>query len=113
MPEKLNFTQTKIENLPTPESGRLDYYDTDKTRLTCRVSTTGVKSFVVLKRNGKSAQRITIGRFPDVTVSDARKQHDKILGDLVTGVNPTEEKRKKRHRSLTLQELLERYLPLG
>jgi integrase len=110
MPEKFNFTQAKISNLPIPGSGRLDYYDTDKTRLTCRVSATGVKSFVVLKWNGKSAQRITIGRFPDVTISEARKQHDKILSDLVTGVNPTEEKRKKRHRRLTLQELLDRYL---
>ena len=98
MPEKLNFTQTKIENLPIPKSGRLDYYDTDKTRLTCRVSATGVKSFVVLKWNGKSAQRITIGRFPDITVSEARKQHDKILSDLVTGSIP----QKKSVRNVTV-----------
>lgn len=110
MPEKFNFTQNKIANLPIPKSGRLDFYDTDKTRLTCRVSASGVKSFVVLKWNGKTAQRITIGRFPDVSVSEARKQHDKILSDLVTGINPIEEKRKQRHRNLTLQELLERYL---
>jgi len=47
----ITFTQDRIKNLPTPETGRVDYYDTKTPKLTCRVSSTGNKSFVVLKKN--------------------------------------------------------------
>jgi hypothetical protein len=71
----INFTQDRIRGLPRPEKGRVDYYDGGRPKLTCRVSDTGNKSFVVLKKttNGK-AQRITLGRFPDMTVDAARKK---------------------------------------
>ena len=47
----ITFTQDRIKNLPTPETGGVDYYDTKTPKLTCRVSSTGNKSFVVLKKN--------------------------------------------------------------
>ena len=110
MAAKINFTQTRIEELSVPEQGRVDYHDSGCPKLTCRVSSTGVKSFVLLKWNGKSTQRVTLGRFPEVTVDQARKKALKSLAELATGINPTEEKRKQRLRGITLQELLERYL---
>ena len=73
MAEKINFTQDRIRNLPIPEVGRLDYYDIKVPKLTCRVSYTGSKSFVLLKWTGKSMQRVTLGKFPDISVSDAQK----------------------------------------
>ncbi len=71
----INFTQDRIRELTPPEKGRVDYYDAGCPKLTCRVSDTGNKSFVVLKKatNGKT-QRVTLGRFPDMSVSDARKK---------------------------------------
>ncbi|EIC29142.1 MULTISPECIES: integrase arm-type DNA-binding domain-containing protein [Methylomicrobium] len=110
MAEKLNFTQKRIAELPIPESGRLEYYDSGCPKLTCRVSSTGVKSFVLLKWTGRTAQRVTLGRFPDLTVDDARWMARDALGEFAQGVNPTEEKRKQRHRNITLQELLDKYL---
>ena len=111
MAEKINFTQDRIRNLPTPETGRVDYFDIKVPKLTCRVSSTGNKSFVVLKKNESgSVQRITLGRFPDMTVSDAQKKAQIALSDLGKGINPIEEKRKQKLRGITLQELLNRYL---
>ena len=107
---KINFTQDRIRNLPTPKEGRVDYYDIEIPKLTCRVSSTGVKSFVLLKWTGKTMQRVTLGRFPDLTVYDARKKANKALTDLAKGINPTEEKRKEKARNITLQELLDKYL---
>ena len=107
---KINFTQDRIRNLPTPKEGRVDYYDIEIPKLTCRVSSTGVKSFVLLKWTGKTMQRVTLGRFPDLTVYDARKKANKALTDLAQGINPTEEKRKEKARNITLQELLDKYL---
>ena len=111
MAEKIKFTQERIRNLPTPESGRVDYYDTKVPKLTCRVSSTGNKSFVVLKKNTSgSVQRITLGRFPDWSVDEAQKEAEKIIPELAQGINHAEEKRKQKLRGMTLQELLNRYL---
>ncbi|PKD41972.1 hypothetical protein CWO84_02810 [Methylomonas sp. Kb3] len=110
MAEKINFTQQRIEKLPTPESGRVDYYDTGCPKLTCRVSSTGVKSFVLLKWNGKSMQRVTLGRYPDISVFQARELATGALSDMASGINPNEEKRKQKMKGITLGELLDRYL---
>jgi integrase len=107
---KINFTQTRIRDLPIPKDGRVDYYDIEVPKLTCRVSSAGTKSFVLLKWSGKTMQRVTLGRFPDLTVSDARKKAQSVLSELAQGINPTEEKRKQKIRGITLQELFDRYL---
>ena len=110
MAEKINFTQDRIRGLSPPKVGRIDYYDIEIPKLTCRVSSTGIKSFVLLKWTGKTMQRVTLGRFPDMTVSDARKKAQATLTELANGINPTEEKRKRKVRGITLQELLDKYL---
>jgi integrase len=110
MAERFNFTQQRIEKLSVPENGRVDYYDTDCTKLTCRVSSSGVKSFVVLKWNGKTMKRITLGRYPDMTVKKARELALETLSIMSDGVDPVEEKRKDKLRGMSLIDLLEKYL---
>jgi integrase len=109
---KINFTQDRIKNLLAPtDKEREDYHDTGCPKLICRVSKTGNKTFAVLKKTSDgSTRRVTLGRFPDLTVAEARKMTQAALTFLAQGINPTEEKRKQRVRSMTLEELLERYL---
>jgi len=105
------FTQNRIEKLPAaPENKRVDYFDMDCPKLICRVTATGTKTFAVLKWTGSASTRITLGRFPDMTVSEARTRAQAVLTDMAQGINPTEEKRKARFRNITLQELLDKYL---
>ena len=99
MAEKINFTQQRIDKLPIPEDKRIDYHDANCPKLTCRVSSTGVKSFVLLKWNGKTMQRITLGRFPDVTVAQARKLATDALSTMAEGINPIDQKRKEKLQS--------------
>lgn len=112
MPEKFNFTQERIKSLTSPiGKDREYYYDAGCPKLLCRVSHTGNKSFAVMKKSAEGKTlRITLGRFPDLAVSEARKMAQAALTELAQGINPTEEKRKQRARSITLQELLNRYL---
>jgi len=110
MDRKFNFTQQRIAALEAPEKGRIDYHDTGSPKLTCRVSNTGIKSFVLLKWNGKNTQRVTLGRFPDISVAHARKLAAESLLAMADGIDPTEEKRKQRHRAITLGNLFETYL---
>ncbi len=111
MANNFNFTQQRIEKLPIPEKDRKDYYDTEVSKLICRVSSTGNKSFCVLKRtaNGK-LQRVTLGKFPDVSVSEARKMAQSALTGLAQGINPTEKKRTDRIKKMTLSELMAKYI---
>ena len=112
MAEKIKFTQDRIRNLPIPEKGRADYYDTKVPKLTCRVSSTGNKSFVVLKKNvAGSVQRITLGRFPDWTVDRAQKEVENVvIPELAKGINPAEKKRTEKIKKITLSELMTQYI---
>jgi len=95
---KISFTQQRIEGLTTQEKGRTPYYDAGCPKPTCSVSNTGNKSFVVLKKNESGeVQRITLGRFPDITVSQARKLALETLADIAGDIDPIEEKRKQRY----------------
>ena len=110
MDKKFQFTQARIKGLPIPNNGRVDYYDLKVPKLTCRVSSTGNKSFVVLKWNGKSMQRVTVGKFPDVTVSEAQQKSQAILTAINSGIDPTAEKRKHEAEKTKLVDVLELYL---
>ena len=105
MDKKFQFTQARIKDLPIPDRGRVDYYDLKVPKLTCRVSSTGNKSFVVLKWNGKTMQRVTVGKFPDVTVVEAQQKSQAILTAINSGIDPTAEKRKKGLAQTNLEDL--------
>jgi len=110
MGQKFQFTQARIKDLPIPDKGRVDYYDLKVPKLTCRVSSTGNKSFVVLKWNGKTMQRVTVGKFSDVTVIEAQRKAQEILTAINSGIDPTAEKRKKDLAGTKLVDVLELYL---
>jgi integrase len=106
----IHFTQARIKNLTPPETGRDEYYDDDKQKLMCRVSSSGNKTFNVVKWHGGKTHRVTIGSADELTVDYARNQTDIILSAINSGINPTESKRKKAREKTTLEETLEQYL---
>lgn len=54
-------------------------------------------------------ERITIGRFPEVTIEQARKQVDALNAKIANGINPNEEKRGIRSE-MTLLDLFNQYI---
>lgn len=110
MDKKFNFTQARIRELASPDNGRLDYADKEITKLICRVSHTGMKSFIVTKRVSGKLKNVTIGKFPDINVTEARNKAREILTALTSGIDPTEEKRKQKVNKTPLGEVLELYL---
>jgi integrase len=107
MIKRFNFTQAKIKALPAPEKGRIDYYDEEVKKLSCRVSSTGNKSFVVIKYVNGNAQRVTLKA---TTVTEARKEATSEIDKINKGINPNAEKRKKDAEKTTLSQCLEQYL---
>ena len=109
MAKKFNFTQAAIDRLPLPATGR-DYYADAKTPgLFLAVWDTGVKAFELYKRMGGRPTRLKIGRFPEVTVDQARKEAARMAGRIAQGDNPAEDRRKARGET-TIGELFDLYL---
>ena len=107
---RFSFTKEKIADLPSPAKGRFTYHDQKMRGLQLRVSSTGVKSFSVFRRvKGGEAGRVTLGKFPAMTVEQARKEASKIIAEFENGANPAAAKRTVRGEP-TLQEVFDDYL---
>lgn len=109
--ETFKFTKTKLETLPPAERGQVEYGDTVVNGLRVRVGVSGVKSFCISRKRKGKFIRATIGRFPDLSIDNARAKALELLGDVATtGRNPNVEKRINEKASVTLIEALNTYI---
>ena len=106
----LHFTQARIKALPIPDAGRVEYYDDEEKRLMCRVSSTGNKTYCVVKWAGQKVHRVSLDKTSDITVTAARKKAAATVSQISSGINPTEAKRKQSIEKMKLGEVLEQYL---
>lgn len=110
MANRINFTKAAIDGLALPEHGkRSDYQDTKTAGLQLRVTSNGTKTFSVLRRIHGTLERITIGRYPDLTVEQARRKAAQINSDIANELNPGEVKR-GRKAELAFSALFAEYL---
>ncbi len=111
MENKINFTKAIIDSLSIPESGKRDtYHDIKTSGLQLRITSTGVKTFSVYRRIKRGEpERITLGRYPDMTIEQARREAVRIATDISDGKNPAEVKRGHK-AELTFSELFGDYM---
>jgi integrase len=110
MDKRINFTKKKIEELPIPASGeRAVYHDEHQPNLIVRVSPSGRKVFYVRRKMHAISERISIGRFPEVSVEQARKKAASILAEIAAGSNPKDATRKLKAEP-TIGELFDLYM---
>ena len=93
----------------TPAETRCEYFDRVVTGLALRVAPTGTKSWVLLYRQGRRLRRWTLGRYPTLSLADARDRARAGLRTAAAGDDPAQAKRTQRD-ALTVGELAERYL---
>ena len=98
-----------IEALKPDPSGLYVVNDDKQTGLCVRVLPSGSKFFVAYRKVDGVPQRMTIGKFPEVTCEQARKQAAKIGSEIAAGNNPFTE-RKVKSQELTLGELHLRFI---
>jgi integrase len=106
---KFNFTKAAIEALPVPKKGWRYYYDLKVQGLGVGVGSTGKKSFILYRKINGKPERITLGRYPDLTIEQARGKASEINSDIANGLNPSEVKR-GREAELTFADLFAEYL---
>ena len=78
----MRLTDLLIKNLKLPEIGQKTYFDDSFRGFGLRVSQGGSKSFVLMF--GKDRKLRTIGRYPDMSLADARKKAKQTQGELLS-----------------------------
>ena len=73
-------------------------------RICCTITASGVKSFIIEKLVNGKVRRMTIGRYGEITVEQARREAQKLLGKIATGIDPRAEQQATRLQSLSLQK---------
>jgi len=118
----MNITKTSLEKLVIPQQvtpGKTiqkRYYDDKLKGFGIRVTSGGSKAFFVEKKiKGTSkVKRITIARYPELTVEQARVEAQKLIGQMVTGEDPSntaikraeKEAQAKQHAEQKLLEIM-------
>ena len=112
MSSSFRFNKTSLEKLLLPaRATRATYYDTEVVGLQLRVTDRGVKSFCVFRRSKRGRpERITIGRFPTLSVEQARAKAKRYLADLGDGISVSGRLRTEALLGKTLGEVHREYL---
>ena len=107
---RINFTKAALTRAPKAKKGGLDnYYDEKEKGLMLLVTPGGAKTFYLYKRIDGKPERLKLGRFPDISIENARKAAQAAKGAIATGSNPQKEKRAVRDE-MTFDELFTDYL---
>jgi integrase len=108
---EMNFTKASLDALPlAPIGGRVTYHDAKTTGLQIRITSTGVKTFSVYRRlKGGPVERVTLGRYPNMSIEQARKESARINALISEGINPNTDVRALKTET-TLKELYVEFL---
>lgn len=79
----MRLTDLSIRRLAPPEKGQRTYLCDSLPGFGCRVSQGGSKTFVLI--HGRDRRRITLGRFPVVSLAEAREAAKHILAERTLG----------------------------
>ena len=86
------LTDAVLKKLTAPETGRREHWDTHIRGLGLRISSSGVKSWVLMTRRLELGEwkpaRVTIGRYPGMTLAQARAEAVKAKAAAQAGEDP-------------------------
>ncbi|MCX7424419.1 MAG: tyrosine-type recombinase/integrase [Planctomycetia bacterium] len=103
------FTMERLKKLAAPERGRVYHYDSKTPGLCLVVTEAGSKSYYLYRKIDGRPERIRLGKFPNVSIDDARSAVREMVGEIAAGKDPASERRARRE-SPTLKELFSHWL---
>lgn len=107
----MKLTKTTIDKLAVPGDKPTFYRDDEIRGFGIKVFPSGIKSFFLEKRVSDKVKRMTIGRYgEELTAEQARKEAQKLVGKIATGVDPVSEKKEIELKAVTLSDTYADYL---
>ncbi len=109
---KVRLTKTLVDSAEATNK-RYMIWDSDLAGFAVRIESSGTKSFVIRYRadgGGRSAPQrfVSIGRFGNLTVEEARKEAKKVLGRIAVGEDPAAH-RNARRKEMKIAALVDLY----
>jgi integrase len=111
--ERFTFTTDNLEQLPAPKDAESVLYADEQTNgLAIRVRSTGTKSFYFTDQFGAFPRQKNLGRFPSVSLEEARAKARQISLALSKAQSPWAKARPEAPSDITLEQLFELYMDL-
>jgi integrase len=113
---RVHLTEKAIVDLERPAAApggatrQILYFDTEQPRLAVRVTSGGSRAFVVEAWSRGRTVRVKLADCSSLSLKEARRRAHEELAVITRGVNPNEERRAERARSVTLAEAFEAYV---
>src|SRR5712691_9322115 len=109
----MKLTDLAVASIKPPASGRIEIWDAMLPGFGLRVSEKGSKSWVVLYRvHGRSMgkRRLTLGRYPIISLAKARERARKIFEVASEGIDPTEAQAPVRAPAPSFEKVAEQFI---
>lgn len=103
------ITKQFVDKVSLPDTGQTFYRDSTLKGFALRVTAGGSRAFVLEKRIDGKVKRITLGRYPEITVEQARNKALEYLGEIATGTNPITKRQRQKVESMTLLDVWKDY----
>jgi integrase len=85
---RVSLTAASIEKLKPPRSGQLEYYDRRLPAFGLRLTFRGTKSWFLMTRLDGRLVRVTLGRYPVLSLAEAREEARKAMLLSASGKDP-------------------------
>lgn len=114
----MRLTKSFIERLPTPrlhgpgKPRQKIYRDAALPGFGLRITSGAARSFIVEKRVNGINRRVTIGRYGQITLEQARIMAFSLLSEMSQGIDPVEVNHDSKLKNITLLECYNDYLKL-
>ena len=100
-----------LDKLPNAAEGKRDVYHDDKVKgLSVRVTSKGVKSFIVRKKKDGKDSLTTVGHYPAMTIEQARAKARTLLSLFDSGINPKQQEQERQTKRTTLHQVFLDYI---
>jgi len=106
----MRLTKQRIHAIEPPAQGYDIRWDEITQGLGVRVTSSGVKSFIYQRRIKGRSRRMTLGRFPTMSVEKARDRVIKLAAAISDGKDPVVEEQRAAAQRVTLKEAQDAYL---
>lgn len=106
----MKLTKSAIDRLTAPAGAPAFYRDDEIRGFGIKVFPSGAKTFFLEKKISGRSRRMSLGRFGEITVDQARKEAIKLAGHIVTGGDPVAEKAQRKMEAKTLREVFIAYM---